>query len=298
MDYQSALELIKEENLAERRKINENEAKQKKRALIGFLLMIFGVPMIFCYGIGIIMFIVGKVLRNKAKEELQIIDYVKLRQDVNMMVRVKDEIAGPMAADAFGNGTFSNEMMSDVMQGSNIYMFSEVTCGDGIQGYYDEMAFRIGSVTITEIKNRKEEEHRKNHFEGNTVQIPIKKTLDSAVYVMPKYGAMLNDSPKKLSMDNSSFNNIYDVYTAESRSAFQVLTPSMMEKFVELAEKLKLYAIVFNKNRVTILIKENPISYYCFDKIEDLSIDSVQEVISDNAEKIKDVLNKISFITK
>lgn len=298
MNYQNTLNEIKKESLEDAKKIEEREIKQKKRKLIGLLLIIIGVPMILCYGIGIIMIIIGRLMRNKANEELTFINFSKLHLDVFTTERVRDEVTGPIAAESFGKGTFSNEMMSDVMQNSNVYIFSEVTCGDGIQGYYDDIAFRIGAVTITEIKRRKEEEKKKNHFEGNAVQIPIKKTLSSPVYVMPKFGARLNDYPRKLLMDNSSFNNIYDVYTADNHSAFQILTPSIMEKLAELAGKFKLYAIIFTENRVVMLINENPISYYRYHEIENISLGDVHNTISDNAEIIKSILNNLSFLAK
>lgn len=91
-----------------------------------------------------------------------------------------------------------------------------------------------------------------------------------------------NDEYKKVSMESESFNDKFDVYSKDEHEAFYIITPSLMNKIEDLADKnIGILNLCFINNRLHVAIDE------CTNSFEPNLFINTQKLIDKTAKEIE-----------
>lgn len=150
-------------------------------------------------------------------------------------------------------------MVMDMAKLSLIPNFTEMECEDGLKGAVGDLEFQYAEAglwekTITYDTDGKKEEKKEKVFQGFLVSIDVKKAFTCRVTIQREYvpspGLMVG--MKRMKLEDPQFEKLYDAYTDEQVQGRYLMTPTMMERLVELSEHYTRMMIAFHDNQIHI----------------------------------------------
>ena len=139
-----------------------------------------------------------------------------------------------------------------------MYMGDYYHSNDYIKGEYKNINFELADVEIEdEYTDSDGDTHRITIFQGQWFIFDFNKSFKSDIQVCEKtFGNAKRKNKKyeskfkKVELESLEFNKKFNVYAKEEIEAYYILTPNMMERILNVNEKIKgdlLFCFIYNK---------------------------------------------------
>ncbi len=163
----------------------------------------------------------------------------------------------------------------------------EYSSNDYINAKYKNINFTQADVHIKEEREDREgNTYYVTIFLGKVMIFDFNKNFKNNVYVKSKGISYANCKYNQVEMEDITFNELFNVYAENNHDAFYLLTPSFMEKLINLKNKLNNgFVMSFIDNKLFFAINNNNDSF---------EYSAFKEINED--EIIKDVNKDLDFI--
>lgn len=130
-------------------------------------------------------------------------------------------------------------------------IFNEFTSEDNIQGKIANDVFvEMDEINVNQITGVGKNRHVEKLFEGLFVRLEGKNSVSTRIKIS-RDNFKIFESKKRLQMDSSEFENIFDVYSEDKILAARILTADVMQLLVEFYNSYKVdFDIVLIDNKI------------------------------------------------
>ncbi len=230
--------------------------KEKMKVLIAITMIITLIAIVFFYKwgfiflwLGVIVFIITFAIINSKNRGKNKVDYTSV---------FKEKIVAPIIQKAIPNSLYKpNEGISKEIYNKIVYKewYDRYRSEDLIKASVllkngKEVNMQIAEVlTERETKDKDGDTSYVTVFSGMAGVVEMTKTIKTSVFIV-KNGSVSKFNKKKVKLDSSSFEALFDVEADDSIMAMRILTADIMEKLEYLYAKLKIkfeFSIVNDK---------------------------------------------------
>lgn len=195
--------------------------------------------------------------------------------------KVKSAIM-PLMLKPFGDFKWINPKSEELITEEDINksgMFSygmQKTDDDKIIGTYKGIQIKISETNINAGKHK--------HFTGLLILLDIPKKFSghTLIYANNQLCTQNNNIGEKITLESIDFNNKFNVYTTDSMEARYIITPSFMERFINLTQIFGPHICGYFYERKNLLITIQSLKVLDF-----FSIGNIQKTIDDKEQFIR-----------
>jgi len=170
---------------------------------------------------------------------------------------------------------------------------------DLIEASYLGVDFRMSDLHLQEVRRNGKNTTVVTVFRGPFITVDFNKDFKGKLQVIERHLLSLFSSYKRVKMESVTFNKKFNTYSTDDHSAYYILTPHIMEKFLELERKRPgafYFSFINSKMYIALDNRSDSFELNFFGKIDESVIENFNaqlSIIRDVVEELK--LNKDIF---
>ena len=185
-----------------------------------------------------------------------------------------------------------------------LYTGDSYNSNDYISGKYKDIAFEQSDIHIEEKyieedADGEKEEVWKTIFLGRLMIFdfnkPFKTNIQVASYRFEAESLPWSKKFSRVEMEDTEFNNTFNVYAESEHEAFYVLTPHFMEKLKTITKKINcgiMFCFVDNKLHIAVDNEKDSFEYNVFEPIDEIKI---EKEITNDIKLITDFIDELNL---
>ena len=230
-----------------------------------------------------------------------ITEFIINGKDTNYVAEVAKETAIEYFESSFTDVKYEEkgypkEKLKNIINTWNYYVSN-----DYMEGKYKNIHFEVADVMIGNLNEREEDPSPKKKFFGKILVFDNKEKKSYKVHIEPKKFSCSKPLHAKVFIEDETFDKTFNVSTDNERDAINLLTPSLIEKIINLKNKNNCDIMIDFRDGKILFAINNKRDSFEYDGYKKVNSEIIKEQDNKEIEFIKEIIdefNKMTFVKK